>query len=223
MAGAGAADLWLLNAYQTQSFNPNQGRASFFDEGTILGSGNNGYLGQAFFYHGYFPLIDFTSDQTNKFIGFKTSNNNWGFANVSWNENAKTLTIHDAWVESTPDTAIIVPEPSRALCWRWQVSEPWPCAAAASRRLERRSTASLKHPSPSGQCARPFFDAMPDSDFNQCRDGLTQICDDDLLYVARMMQKLSTVSCPRISAAFESFAQAVHCGCQAFASLTLNP
>ncbi len=65
--------------------------------------------------------LSFGSDQLNKNIAFKTTTNNWGWANVSWDATAKALTINSAYVESIENAAITVgdvgavPEPSRAL------------------------------------------------------------------------------------------------------------
>jgi len=65
--------------------------------------------------------VDFTSDQLNKNIGFKTTTGNWGWANVSWDATAKEVTFNSAYIESVPGTTITVgdvgavPEPSRAL------------------------------------------------------------------------------------------------------------
>jgi hypothetical protein len=103
--------------YHTASGNALVGLPIFFANGTVIGTGGNGQLGSAFFQHGS-PLVDFTSDQLNKNIAFKTSTNNWGWANVSWTEANKTLTINSAFVETTANTPITitaVPEPSRAL------------------------------------------------------------------------------------------------------------
>lgn len=103
--------------YRTAGFN---GRAVFFSGGTIIGGGGNGALGAAFFQE-YDPSLDFTSDQLNKNIAFKTSTNNWGWANVDWIEATKTLEINSAYVESIAGNTITVgdvgavPEPSRAL------------------------------------------------------------------------------------------------------------
>lgn len=98
---------------------PTYGTAKFFANGTILGSGAGGTRGPALFYSSY---ISFTlASQTNKNIGFRTSTNNFGWANVSWNATAKALTFNSAYVESVAGNTITVgdigavPEPSRAL------------------------------------------------------------------------------------------------------------
>jgi MYXO-CTERM domain-containing protein len=107
----------LGSVYQTGSFISYIGRAKFFANGTVIGNGLNGVLGRAYFQAGN-ALKDFTSDQLNQNIGFKTSSGNWGWANVSWTEANKTLTFNSAYVESvanTPITITAAPEPSRAL------------------------------------------------------------------------------------------------------------
>jgi MYXO-CTERM domain-containing protein len=94
------------------------GIASFFANGTVIGAGANGALGVAHFNQGFIPPLTFTTDQLNKNMAFKTTTNNWGWANVSWTVANKTLTIHEAWVESVANTPITInaaPEPSRAL------------------------------------------------------------------------------------------------------------
>jgi hypothetical protein len=104
--------------YTNGSFFGAGGLVSFFADGTIIGGGGNGILGEAFFEFSGFPAADLVSDQLNKNIAFKTSTNNWGWANVSWTEANKTLTVHSAFVETTANTPITitaVPEPSRAL------------------------------------------------------------------------------------------------------------
>ena len=100
----------------------NSGLVRFFANGTAIGGGGNGAKGYAYFQSNN-PLLDLTSDQLNKNIGFKTNTNNWGWANVSWNETAKSLTINGAFVESVAGNSITInesllapaPEPSRAL------------------------------------------------------------------------------------------------------------
>ena len=111
--------------YQNKSYDANFGLPVFFANGTVIGTGLNlgpgGGLGYAVFQDTN-PLTDFTSDQLNKNIAFQTHNGNWGWANVSWDETLKSLTINEAWVESTPLAPITInaapaaaPEPSRAL------------------------------------------------------------------------------------------------------------
>jgi MYXO-CTERM domain-containing protein len=96
------------------------GRTEFFANGTVIGTAHqHGYPGAASFQNASSGL-DFTTDQLNKNIGFRTSSNHWGWANVSWTEATKTLAINEAWVESVANTSITinaaaVPEPSRAL------------------------------------------------------------------------------------------------------------
>lgn len=103
------------SVYQTDSYLATQGLAKFFPNGTVIGNSLNGALGAAFWNATYVPSIDFTSDQLNKNIGFKTNTNNWGYANVSWTEATKVLAINSAFVESVPNTPItIVPEPGVA-------------------------------------------------------------------------------------------------------------
>jgi MYXO-CTERM domain-containing protein len=113
--------------YHNKSFDSNFGLPVFFATGTVVGTGLNlgagGGLGYAVFQD--LPSggpTDFTADQLNKNIAFQTSNGNWGWANVSWDEALKSLTINEAWVESTALAPITInaapahaPEPSRAL------------------------------------------------------------------------------------------------------------
>ena len=97
------------------------GSASFLANGAIVGGGSNGPLGMAYFNNSMRPILDITSDQLNQNLGFRTSTNNWGWANVSWNATAKELTFNSAYVESVAGNTITVgdvgavPEPSRAL------------------------------------------------------------------------------------------------------------
>ena len=114
-------------AYHNASRDPNNGIASFFASGTVIGNGLNGALGASYFNYLNPYNADFNSklsiptDQLNKNIGFKTSTGNWGWANVSWNATTKELTINSAYVESVVGNTITVgdvgavPEPSRAL------------------------------------------------------------------------------------------------------------
>ena len=100
------------------------GAAKFLANDTVVGNGNNGGFGGAFFSQpGTGSPYDIPTDQLNKNIGFRTSTGNWGWANVSWDATNKALTFNSAYVESVPgntitvgDTGIsAVPEPSRAL------------------------------------------------------------------------------------------------------------
>jgi MYXO-CTERM domain-containing protein len=97
------------------------GKASFLANGAIVGSGNNGALGMAYFVSPGNSSRSITTNELNKYLGFKTSTNNWGWANVSWDATAKALTFHSAYVESVAGNTITVgdigaiPEPSRAL------------------------------------------------------------------------------------------------------------
>ena len=97
------------------------GKASFLANGAIVGSGNNGSLGMAYFASPDRQSISITTNELNKNIGFQTSTNHWGWANVSWDATAKALTFHSAYVESVAGNTITVgdigavPEPSRAL------------------------------------------------------------------------------------------------------------
>lgn len=97
------------------------GLASFFTDATVIGGGGNGPLGQAAFRNNYVSSLNFTTDQLNKNIGFRTSTNHWGWANVSYDATAKSLAIHSAYVESIAGNTItvgqigVIPEPSRAL------------------------------------------------------------------------------------------------------------
>ena len=118
----GEYDIRQGGVYESSTNGPLRGTASFFANGTVIGAGGNGYLGSGYFQREDGATgMDFTSDQINKNIGFMTTTQNWGWANVSWNETAKALTINSAYVQSTPNTSITVgdvgavPEPSRAL------------------------------------------------------------------------------------------------------------
>jgi len=97
------------------------GQARFLANGAIVGSGNNGALGMAYFASPGNSSRSITTNEFNKYLGFKTSTNNWGWANVSWDATAKALTFHSAYVESVAGNTITVgdigavPEPSRAL------------------------------------------------------------------------------------------------------------
>jgi len=97
------------------------GSATFFASGTVIGNGLNGALGIGYFNSLNDPSRSIPTDQLNKNIGFRTSTNNFGWANVSWDATAKALTFHSAYVESVAGNTITVgdigavPEPSRAL------------------------------------------------------------------------------------------------------------
>jgi len=116
------------NLYNSRVYNAgNQssvsGLVTFFNPGTVLGNSTNGASGYAIFHSDYSSNLTFSSDQNNKYIGFQTSTGKWGWANVSWNNTAGTLTFNQAWIQSTANTPITVgqtdvlavPEPSRAL------------------------------------------------------------------------------------------------------------
>ncbi len=109
----------LGGVYNTGLLFGDSGIPTFFANGTVIGAGGNGAIGYGYFRaYGSGSVIDLTSDQLNKNIGFKTSTDNWGWANVSWNETAQALTINSAYVESVVGNSITVgavPEPSRAL------------------------------------------------------------------------------------------------------------
>jgi len=112
--------LYFRGAYQNAQLNATYGSAKFFANGTILGTGDAGVLGQAYFYNINYSIVNLAS-QPNKNIGFMTSTNNFGWANVSWDASAKALTFNSVYVESVPGATITVgdvgavPEPSRAL------------------------------------------------------------------------------------------------------------
>jgi hypothetical protein len=103
--------------------NPTQlphaiGSAKFLAASTVVGAGGNGSLGRAVFASTYESQNAYTTDQLDKYIGFRTSTNHYGWANVSWVASTKVLTIHSAFVESEVGNSITispVPEPSRAL------------------------------------------------------------------------------------------------------------
>ena len=107
-------------SYHNGEGNSYFGTARFFASGTVIGNGLNGPLGGGYF-SSQQAQVNIPSDQLNKNIGFHTSTNNFGWANVSWDATAKALTFHSAYVESVPGNTIIVgdvgavPEPSRAL------------------------------------------------------------------------------------------------------------
>jgi len=123
---------------------PNFGTLSFFNSGTVIGSGLNhsapsGYiLGGGYLTFPGFAALTLSSDQLNKNIGFETTTGNWGWANVSWHASSQTLNINSAYVDSVAGNSITVgsvtsaPEPSRALLALAGLGG-WPCAAAASR------------------------------------------------------------------------------------------
>lgn len=103
--------------------NPTQlphaiGSAKFLAASTVVGAGGNGTLGRAVFSSTYEPQNAYTTDQLDKYVGFRTSTNHYGWANVSWVASTKVLTINSAFVESVAGNSITispVPEPSRAL------------------------------------------------------------------------------------------------------------
>jgi hypothetical protein len=106
--------------YHNGEENSYFGTARFFASGTVIGNGLNGPLGGGYFSSSQ-AQVTIPSDQLNKNIGFHTSTNNFGWANVSWDATAKALTFHSAYVESVAGNTITVgdigavPEPSRAL------------------------------------------------------------------------------------------------------------
>lgn len=110
---------------RTTPSDPTTGLPVFFANGTVIGGGANvgasSALGYAFF-QSPVPTTDFATDQLNQNIGFKTSDNYWGWANVSWDSALKTLTINAAYIDdalgpiTVGDTGLAhAPEPSRAL------------------------------------------------------------------------------------------------------------
>jgi MYXO-CTERM domain-containing protein len=106
--------------YQNQSYDVNNGTPTFFTYGDVLGNSPRGNNAAAFF-KAEIASLNFTSDQTDKFIGFKTTTNNYGWANVTYTVGTNNLKINSAYVESIENAAITVgdvgavPEPSRAL------------------------------------------------------------------------------------------------------------
>jgi len=106
--------------YHNGEGDSSYGTARFFASGTVIGNGLNGPLGGGYFSSPQ-AQVTIPSDQLNKNIGFHTSTNNFGWANVSWDATAKALTFHSAYVESVAGNTITVgdigavPEPSRAL------------------------------------------------------------------------------------------------------------
>jgi MYXO-CTERM domain-containing protein len=119
MMGVGSS-LYISNTYHNPVYSTSYGSAKFFANGTSLGAGAGGFLGDAYFLNIAMTSLNVFS-QENKNIGFKTSSNNFGWANVSWDDKAKALTFNSAYVESVPGATITVgdvgavPEPSRAL------------------------------------------------------------------------------------------------------------
>ena len=115
------SDSQVGRAYHNAVVGPYYGIASFFASGTVIGNGLNGDFGAGFFTNDGDSRLSTHTDQLNKNIGFKTGTGNWGWANVSWNATAKSLTINSAYVESVVGNSITVgdvgavPEPSRAL------------------------------------------------------------------------------------------------------------
>jgi MYXO-CTERM domain-containing protein len=103
--------------YENQSYDVNNGLPTFFNYGDILGNSTQGNKFTAFFKAEH-ATLNFTSDQTNQLIGFKTSTNNFGWANVTYTVSTSNLHINSAYVQSVANTAITIgaiPEPSRAL------------------------------------------------------------------------------------------------------------
>jgi MYXO-CTERM domain-containing protein len=115
------ASIFNSYTYHNAEYNPYNGTAKFFANGTTLGAGAGGSIpGFAFFYSGTDASLNLAS-QPNQNIGFQTSTGNFGWANVSWDATAKALTFNSVYVESVPGATITVgdvgavPEPSRAL------------------------------------------------------------------------------------------------------------
>ncbi len=129
LAAMNSSNNVLLGTFSGGVYNNNErpnygdavGTPSFFASGTVIGNGNNGPLGRAYFSSNYVSDLNIPTNQLNKNLGFQTSGGNWGWANVSWNASAKALTINSAYVESVAGNTITVgdigavPEPSRAL------------------------------------------------------------------------------------------------------------
>ncbi len=115
-------DSTIDGIYHNRAGSSTTGLASFFDDGTSIGGGGNGGFGVGYFQDSN-PLLNFSTDQLNKNIGFRSDNGNYGWANVSWNATSKALTVNSAYVESVAGAPIAVgdtgataaPEPGRAL------------------------------------------------------------------------------------------------------------
>ena len=98
------------------------GAATFLADGAVVGGGDNGNLGMAYF-SAQREFLNVTSDALNQNLGFQTSTGHWGWANVSWDVGTKALTFNSAYIESVAGNTITVgdtgvsaaPEPSRAL------------------------------------------------------------------------------------------------------------
>jgi hypothetical protein len=90
-----------------------RGLPTLLEGGDVVGSAPGGYsYGFAYFFRGGYPGDSFSVDQSGA-IGFKTNNENYGYADVSYSVSSKTLTIHSLHVESVVDQPItVVPEPS---------------------------------------------------------------------------------------------------------------
>lgn len=120
--GYSSASYLFLGKLGSDVFLPSgfSGRIQFLAPGTVVGA-SGAALGRGYFQNDFAASRDLTTDELNQNIGFKTSTNNWGWANVSWTETTKTLSINSAYVESLANTAITVgdvgavPEPSRML------------------------------------------------------------------------------------------------------------
>lgn len=122
--GLGSINKNVGYVYHTGSYSPQEGTMQFFTPGTVIGTGLNGLAGSGTFYGYYYggpSPFNVGSDQINKMIGFRTDAGNWGWADVTWIDSTKTLTINQAYAESVPGASISVgdvgsaPEPSRAL------------------------------------------------------------------------------------------------------------
>ena len=109
--------------HQDQGNSGAFGTASFFASGTVICNDLNSALGIGYLRSSTNgnSIYSIPFDQLNKNFGFKTSTNNWGWVNVSWDATAKALTFNSAYIESVAGNTITVgdigavPEPSRAL------------------------------------------------------------------------------------------------------------
>ena len=117
LGGSGVGSAYFQNG-------PNGSYAKLLSYGSTVGGGaygGNTFLGNGFFANSNYinPTPLFASAFANQNIGFKTSTDNFGWANVSYTGgNTGTLTVNSAYVESVPNTPITItaaPEPSRAL------------------------------------------------------------------------------------------------------------
>ena len=128
--GCGPAGGYVYNQNQFGYMGLSRGTPTWCAGGFQIGNGTYGALGKCYFSNPYNASLNLSLDYPYWNIGFQTKAGNWGWANVSWNNEDKTLTFNMAYVESVPGKIIAVgdhgisagdagisaaPEPSRAL------------------------------------------------------------------------------------------------------------